>query len=211
MGLYSEKGLAVGKTFLLPFKYLNSKNLHLKIFYLYICASQTQKAMKKTFRVLIFFFAVIISNHQVIASASDSNRGLSKKNVINKDEVMKENVSLIPLGESNDADGQLLESSESVNYFYYAPWTWTESAMELLDKSTAFIFRTKKSSEVETLRVILSINDQGKMIGYKVMNEEADKGLIERVGYVLRKMPNAVPVPGFDNYGPMDFELTFGL
>jgi hypothetical protein len=211
LGLYSEKGLAVGKTFLWLLKYLKSKNLHLKIFYLYICASQIQKAMKNIFRVLIFFFAVIISSQQLLASVSDSNRGLSKKNDINKEEGLKENVSLIPLGTSNEMDGEFLESSENVNYFYYAPWTWSESAMELLDKSTAFIFRTKKSSEVDTLRVIVSINDHGKMIGYKVMNEEADKGLIERVGYVLRKMPNAVPVPGFDNYGPMDFELTFGL
>lgn len=167
--------------------------------------------MKNIFKVLIFFFAVSISGQQLLASNSVSDRDFSKKNVNDKEEGLKENVSMIPLGDSNDIDGQLLESSDNINYFYYAPWTWTESAMELLDKSTAFIFRTKKSSEVDTLKVIVSINDQGKMIGYKVMNEEADKGLIERVGYVLRKMPNAVPVPGFDDYGPMDFELTFGL
>jgi hypothetical protein len=54
---------------------------------------------------------------------------------------------------------------------------------------------------------VISINEFGKVIGYKILNESADKGLKERLAHVIRKMPDAIPVPGFNSYESMDFEL----
>ena len=58
------------------------------------------------------------------------------------------------------------------------------------------------------MKVIISVNEKGNLSGYEVLNEEADKGLVERVGFVVRQMPNAQPVPGFQSYEAMDFELV---
>jgi hypothetical protein len=94
----------------------------------------------------------------------------------------------------------------------YAPWYWSEEAYEILDSYAPFIFRTKKSTAIlEELRVVISIDAVGKVISYKILNNSIDKGLKERVAHVIRKMPNATPVPGFDSYEPMDFELIMGF
>jgi len=90
----------------------------------------------------------------------------------------------------------------------YAPWFWSEDTFALLDGYAPFIFRTKKSATaIDELRVVISINEFGKVIGYKILNESADKGLKERLAHVIRKMPDAIPVPGFNSYESMDFEL----
>lgn len=94
----------------------------------------------------------------------------------------------------------------------YAPWFWSEETFEMLDGYAPFIFRTKKSaSAIDELRVVISINEFGKVIGHKILNESADKGLKERLAYVLRKMPDAIPVPGFNFYESMDFELIMAF
>lgn len=93
----------------------------------------------------------------------------------------------------------------------YAPWFWSEDTFTMLDGYAPFIFRTKKSaSAIDELRVVISINEFGKVIGYKILNVSPDKGLKERLAHVIRKMPDAIPVPGFDSYGSMDFELVMG-
>lgn len=92
-----------------------------------------------------------------------------------------------------------------------APWVWTDKTFQILEDYAPFIFRTKKSAAIDEVRVILKINDFGKLIGFEVLNEDADKGLIDRLGYVLRKLPPAQPVPGFSNYSPMEFELVLGF
>lgn len=90
----------------------------------------------------------------------------------------------------------------------YAPWFWSEETFAMLDGYAPFIFRTKKSaSAIDELRVVISINEFGKVIGYKILNESPDKGLKERLAHVIRKMPDAIPVPGFNSYESMDFEL----
>lgn len=93
----------------------------------------------------------------------------------------------------------------------YAPWFWSEETFSMLDGYAPFIFRTKKSSaSIDELRVVITINEFGKVIAYKILNESADKGLKERVAHVLRKMPDAIPVPGFNSYESMEFELVMG-
>lgn len=89
-----------------------------------------------------------------------------------------------------------------------SPWVFPVHTLDMVDSYMPFIFRTKKSAEIDELKVILNINAKGKISGYEVLNEEADRGLIERVGYMVRQLPQAKPVPGFDDYAAMDFELV---
>ncbi|MFD2203566.1 hypothetical protein [Shivajiella indica] len=100
------------------------------------------------------------------------------------------------------------EMEKEIEYTHIAPWAFPVHTLDIVDSYVPFIFRTKKSAEIEELKVIISINDKGKLTGYEVLNEEADKGLKERIGYVVRQMPNALAVPGFQKYEPMDFELV---
>lgn len=89
-----------------------------------------------------------------------------------------------------------------------SPWVFPVHTLDIVDSYMPFIFRTKKSAAIDELKVIISINDKGKISGYEVLNEKVDKGLVERIGHVVRNMPRAVPIPGFDRYEAMDFELV---
>lgn len=100
------------------------------------------------------------------------------------------------------------EQAEEIENSYISPWAFPVHTLDVVDSYVSFIFRTKKSAEIEELKVIISVNEKGKLSGYEVLNEEADKGLVERVGFVVRQMPNAQPVPGFQSYEAMDFELV---
>ncbi|MGY6742283.1 MAG: hypothetical protein ACXIUQ_06070 [Cecembia sp.] len=96
---------------------------------------------------------------------------------------------------------------DSDGFSSISPWVFPPHTLDIVDSYIPFIFRTKRSSHIEQLKVIISIDNRGNIIKYQVLNPEADKGLKERVGHVVRNLPNAVPVPGFDRYDAMDFEL----
>ncbi|WP_304517631.1 hypothetical protein [Cecembia rubra] len=100
---------------------------------------------------------------------------------------------------------ELIEES-SLNSI--SPWVFPVHALDMVDSYMPFIFRTKKSAAIDELKVLININAKGKISGYEILNEEADKGLIERVGHVIRKLPQARPVPGFSDYSPILFELV---
>jgi len=82
-----------------------------------------------------------------------------------------------------------------------------QDAAEFVDSYGSFIFRTKKSAMLDEVKMILSINQFGKMVGYQFLTE-ADKGTKERVDYVLRRMPDWIPAVEEGEYVPMEFELT---
>jgi len=107
-------------------------------------------------------------------------------------------IALNPIGDAVDRDDELTSIS---------PWAFPAHTLDVVDSYIPFIFRTKKSAQIDELKVIISIDDHGKIEDYEVLNENADKGLVERIGYVVRNMPRAQPVPGFDRYDPMRFEL----
>jgi hypothetical protein len=87
-----------------------------------------------------------------------------------------------------------------------SPWAWPEFTLEMVDSYMPFIFRTKSSEDLDEIRVILNVNDKGKLVGYEFLTE-ADRGLEQRIAHVLRKLPNCIPVPGYVTYGATDFEL----
>lgn len=100
------------------------------------------------------------------------------------------------------------ELIEEASLTSISPWAFPVHTLDMVDSYMPFIFRTKKSAEIDELKVILNINAKGKISGYEVLNKDADKGLIERVGYMVRQLPQAKPVPGFNDYSSMDFELV---
>lgn len=85
-------------------------------------------------------------------------------------------------------------------------WVWSENTLDIIDSYSPFLFRTKKSASVEEVKILLQVNSIGRLIGFEVLSD-VDKGLKERLDYVLRKLPDCKPVPGYDRYGLETFEL----
>lgn len=125
----------------------------------------------------------------------------NKNEPINKSEETKSfSVELTPVS--------IIGEIEMKSHSSISPWAFPTHTLDIVDSYMPFIFRTKKSAALDELRVIISVNDKGRISGYEVLNQEADKGLVERVGYVVRNLPKAQAVPGFDNYDGMDFEMV---
>ncbi|GMQ29498.1 hypothetical protein [Algoriphagus confluentis] len=85
-------------------------------------------------------------------------------------------------------------------------WAWPEYTLDMIDSYSPFLFRTKKSQSLEEVRVVLQVDARGRISGFEVLSE-VDKGLKERLDYMIRKMPDCKPVPGYQEYGPAAFEL----
>lgn len=85
-------------------------------------------------------------------------------------------------------------------------WVWADNTLEMIDTYSPFLFRTKKSAKLEEVKVLLSVNEFGRLVGFELL-EANDKGLKERLDYMIRKMPDCKPVPGFKNYQPETFKL----
>lgn len=85
-------------------------------------------------------------------------------------------------------------------------WVWSENTLDIIDSYSPFLFRTKKSSLIDEVKILLQVNSMGRLIGFEVLSD-VDKGLYERIDYVLRKLPDCKPVPGYNSYGVETFEL----
>ena len=102
---------------------------------------------------------------------------------------------------------RILENSEkSYASDFGSAWVWPSFTLEMVESYTPFIFRTKTSASLDEVKVILNIDNKGKLIGYEFLTE-VDKGLEERMAHVLRKLPKCLPVPGYSRYDATDFEL----
>lgn len=86
-------------------------------------------------------------------------------------------------------------------------WAWREDALKMIDSYSPFLFRTKKSQSINEVKILLQVNARGKLTGFEILGE-VDKGLRERIDYMLRMLPDCKPVPGFSNYSPVLFELV---
>lgn len=86
-------------------------------------------------------------------------------------------------------------------------WVWEENTLEMIDSYSPFLFRTKKSQDLEEVKILLNVNSKGRVVGFEVLGD-VDKGLKERLDHMIRKLPNCKPVPGYLTYGPEKFELT---
>ncbi|RIW12378.1 hypothetical protein D0X99_19090 [Algoriphagus lacus] len=86
-------------------------------------------------------------------------------------------------------------------------WVWPEYTLEMIDSYSPFLFRTKKTQDLEEVKLLVEVDSKGKVSGFEVLGE-VDKGLKERLDYLIRKLPVCKPVPGFSSYIPEKFELT---
>lgn len=86
-------------------------------------------------------------------------------------------------------------------------WAWPEFTLEMIDSYSPFLFRTKKSQELDEVKILLDVNSKGRVSGFEVLGK-IDNGLKERLDHMIRKLPDCKPVPGFANYSPERFELT---
>jgi hypothetical protein len=145
-------------------------------------------------KFLILFAVTLLAGASSPSMALASNEG---DRIILKDNSEELNIiSINPISLEGD-----------VEYTYISPWAFPIHTLDVVDSYVPFIFRTKKSASIEELKVIISVNEKGKLSGYEVLNEGVDRGLVERVGHMVRQLPNAKPVPGFQNYEAMEFEL----
>ncbi len=111
---------------------------------------------------------------------------------------------------SNPSDLKIEELSvveENIARNLNTHWAWRENTLDMIDSYSPFLFRTKKSQAIEEVKVILEIDTKGKISGFEILGE-IDKGTKERVDYMLRKLPDCKPVPGYAKYTSETFELV---
>ncbi len=218
MGLYSEKSLVIGKTFLFFCVFhLKYKNLHLKFFkmyfWIYFWLMQRVTLFKRIICFTIWGLAMTLpyANGDAIAQQnsefSENSIGfiqfqrltLHKLSLVSHsgDYSKPEELELFPLSTTEENNAQNLNSH----------WAWPEYTLEMIDSYSPFLFRTKKSQALDQVIVLLDVNSKGKVSGFEVLGE-VDKGLQERLDHMIRKLPNCKPVPGYQSYSPERFELT---
>ncbi len=85
-------------------------------------------------------------------------------------------------------------------------WKFSEDFNALIDSYSSFIFRTKKSQEIDQVNFVIEVNSFGKIVGFE-LDSEADKGLKERLDYVVRQLPSCQPAEGAATYKSEKFEI----
>lgn len=85
-------------------------------------------------------------------------------------------------------------------------WKFSEDFNTLIDSYSSFIFRTKKSRGMEQINFVIEVNSVGKIVGFELVSE-GDKGLTQRLDYVVRQLPDCLPVVGVGSYKAEKFEV----
>lgn len=85
-------------------------------------------------------------------------------------------------------------------------WKFSEDFNALIDSYSPFIFRTKKSQKIDQVNFVIEVNSFGKIVGFEMMNE-SDRGLKERLDYVVRQLPDCQPAEGALSYKSEKFEI----
>lgn len=94
------------------------------------------------------------------------------------------------------------EANEAIS----SSWKFSEDFNALIDSYSSFIFRTKKSQEIDQVNFVIEVNSFGKIVGFELASE-ADKGLKERLDYVVRQLPSCQPAEGAATYKSEKFEI----
>ncbi|MCH7403371.1 hypothetical protein ACFOUP_14985 [Belliella kenyensis] len=117
-------------------------------------------------------------------------------------------VELLPIAKSKTLrnSSNLFIKVSDLSEDFGCAWEWPEGTSELIDSYIPFLFRTKESALLDEVSVLLNVNNNGKLIGYEMITK-VDKGMEQRVGHMLRKLPKCDPIPGYPNYDAVDFVL----
>lgn len=102
---------------------------------------------------------------------------------------------------------ELTEVEQEIVLELGSHWAWPGNTLKMIDSYSPFLFRTKKSRVFEEVKVLLYVNEKGRVSGFDMVSE-VDRGLEQRLDHMIRKLPSCKPVPGFNSYGFETFELT---
>ncbi|SNS19555.1 hypothetical protein SAMN06295967_10548 [Belliella buryatensis] len=150
---------------------------------------------------LIFLITVALGQESLARTTNNDIEAKLKVNAISFKSVTLKTVNFEAVHTETHS-----EATEDVLADFGSPWAWPVFTLEMVESYMPFIFRTKTSSELDEVRILLNVNNQGKLVGYEMLTE-ADRGLEQRIAHVLRKLPKCLPVPGYSNYDATDFEL----
>lgn len=175
---------------------MNTKNIFRAITFLGVFIAASILPISKT--------TVNAQNYSDVAELGPNTINYNKMSLRNLEEVSVETNGSTPKDLKIEP---LTIIEENVARNLNSHWTWPEYTLDMIDSYSPFLFRTKKSAEVDEVKVLLEINKKGKLSGFEIIGE-VDKGLKERLDHVLRKLPKCKPVPGFEQYNPEVFELT---
>jgi hypothetical protein len=86
-------------------------------------------------------------------------------------------------------------------------WEFSSDVNQIIDSYSAFIFRTKKSQELNHVKFLINVDSFGKIVGFELVGQD-DKGLKERLDYVVRQLPNCKPAVGHTALKAETFEIS---
>jgi hypothetical protein len=85
-------------------------------------------------------------------------------------------------------------------------WVFESDVNAIIDSYSSFIFRTKKSQELSEVKFLVNVDSFGKIVGFELIGQE-DKGLKERLDYVVRQLPKCKPAQGHTSLKSETFEI----
>ena len=108
-------------------------------------------------------------------------------------------------GNGEDKSGLTIKSS-SVSSIESSSWEFESDVNQIIDSYSSFIFRTKKSQELDQVKFLVNVDSFGKIVGFELLDAE-DKGLKERLDFVVRQLPKCKPAKGHTSLKAETFEI----
>lgn len=100
----------------------------------------------------------------------------------------------------------LIIKSSSQSISESPSWEFESDVDDIIDSYSSFIFRTKKSQELNQVKFLINVDSFGQIVGFELL-EVDDKGLKERLDYVVRQLPKCKPAHGHTALKAETFEI----
>lgn len=111
-------------------------------------------------------------------------------------------------GNGDDKVEMVIKSVSSIPGGSESPsWEFESDISAIIDSYSSFIFRTKKSQEIDRVTFLINVDSFGKISGFELIGQE-DRGLRERLDYVVRQLPKCKPIVGHTSLKPETFEIS---
>lgn len=108
-------------------------------------------------------------------------------------------------GNGEEKAGLTIKSNSSSSAVV-SSWEFESDVNQIIDSYSSFIFRTKKSQELDQIKFLVNVDSFGRIVGFELLDAE-DKGLEERLDYVVRQLPNLKPAKGHTSLKAETFEI----
>lgn len=107
---------------------------------------------------------------------------------------------------NEDGKAGLTIKSNTSSSIESSSWEFTSDVNQIIDSYSSFIFRTKKSQELDQVKFLVNVDSFGKIVGFELLDAE-DKGLKERLDFVVRQLPKCNPAKGHTSLKAETFEI----